>query len=104
MNKIDGLHIRRLLCAYGSFSRVANVLGVGSRVFRSQRNGTMPKAIKASLASASHALFLRSLLQEILRSGGLTRLELHEAAAAVRKRMEDPARVNKRALRKMRPE
>ncbi len=101
MHKASAAHLRRLLCAHGSFAEVARRLGIQPRGFRNQRNDAMTKAIRVSLASASHALFLRSLLQELLRSGAVSREDVHAASAAIRARLGDPGRVHKRALRNL---
>ena len=102
MNTATRLQLRRLLYAHLSFSGVAQALGIDTRAFRRQRNAAdTPKDIRRAIANAARVLFLRFILQELRRSGAVTRAQLRAAAAAVRARLEVPEKGNKRALQQL---
>jgi len=61
----------------------------------------MPDAIRHAIANAARVLFLRFILQELRRSGAVTRAQLRAAAAAARARLEAPEKGNKRALQQL---
>ena len=101
MNAATHLHLRRLLCAHSAFSGVARVLGLDPRMFRHQRNTAMPMYIRRAIANAARVLFLRFILQELLRGGVLSRAQLRAAAAAARERLDNPEKGSKRALQQL---
>jgi hypothetical protein len=102
MNITTRLHLRRLLHAHRSFSGVAQALGIDTRAFRRQRNAAdTPKDIRRAIANAARSLFLRFILQELRRSGAVTRAQLRAAAVAARTRLETPGKGNKRALQQL---
>jgi len=101
MNIATRLHLRHLLHAHETLPGVAQALGVRPRAFRHQRRVVMPDAVKRAIANAARVLFLRFILQELLRSGVVSRAQLRDAAATARKRLEAPEKGNKRALQQL---
>lgn len=64
-------HIHRLWQHYGSYSRVAQNLGLDVRSFRRGRNGIMPKPAARIIIASGKLLALRQLLRELVAAGDL---------------------------------
>jgi len=98
MNTTTPHHLRRLLFRHGTFTAVAQALGLAPRVFRYQRGGAMPKSTRSSLVAAARALFLRALVRELLSAGAVEKDMLRAAALRARAHLDAPAGVHKAAL------